>query len=218
MSLKVELEAYSDKLLGMVGDDAGKLFAGQIDQARAFNVPELGLGVGAMAADFSLPSATGEIVELRQLLKDGPVVLTFYRGGWCPYCNIQLRAYQGILEDLAELDARLVAISPETPDNSLDTRQREQLEFHVLSDSGNDVARQYGLVYPVSDDVSSLFKGWDIDLEKHNGVTGGVAAREIPVPATYVIDETGSIIFGQPDVDYRVRVEPQDILEALRSR
>lgn len=214
MNMKAELEAFSDKLLGMVGDDAGKLFAGQINQARTFKVPELGLGVGAMAAEFSLPSATGEIVELRQLLKDGPVVLTFYRGGWCPYCNIQLRAYQGILKDLAELDARLVAISPETPDNSLDTQQREQLEFHVLSDSGNEVARQYGLVYPVSDDVNSMFKRWDIDLEKHNGVSGG----EIPAPATYIIDETGRIIFGQPDVDYRTRVEPQDILDALRSR
>ena len=134
-------------------------------------------------------------------------------GGWCPYCNIQLRAYQGILDELKNLGASLVAVSPETPDNSLDTRQREKLEFHVLSDNENVVAKQFGLVFPVSAEVHLLFEGWDINLETHNGIDSG----EIPVPATYIIDEKGTIVFGKPDVDYRTRVEPMEILKALSS-
>jgi peroxiredoxin len=209
--LKSQLDAFTKELLEDVGGDAEKLFAGQIDQARKFRIPELGLSVGASAPNFSLPDATGATVELNHLMANGPVVLTFYRGGWCPYCNIQLRAYQGILNELKKLGASLVAVSPETPDNSLDTRQREELEFHVLSDNGNLVAKQFGLVFPVSTEVRLLFEGWDINLENHNGIEGG----EIPVPATYIIDEAATIIFGKPDVDYRTRVEPKEILRAL---
>ena len=211
--LKSRLDAFTKELLEDVGDDAEKLFAGQIDQARKFRIPELGLSVGASAPNFSLPDATGATVELNRLMANGPVVLTFYRGGWCPYCNIQLRAYQGILNELKKLGASLVAVSPETPDNSLDTRQREELEFHVLSDNGNLVAKQFGLVFPVSTEVRLLFEGWDINLENHNGIEGG----EIPVPATYIIDEAATIIFGKPDVDYRNRVEPKEILRSLSS-
>ncbi len=112
------------------------------------------------------------------------------------------------------MGAGLVAISPETPDNTFETREREALEFPVLSDAGNAVAKRFGLVFPVSADVLSMFQGWDIDLRKHNGVEGG----ELPVPGTYVIDEGGTIIFGQADVDYRRRAEPEDILGVLRSR
>lgn len=211
--LKSQLDAFTKELLEDVGGDAEKLFTGQIDQARKFRIPELGLSVGASAPNFSLPDATGATVELNRLMANGPVVLTFYRGGWCPYCNIQLRAYQGILNELKKLGASLVAVSPETPDNSLDTRQREELEFHVLSDNGNVVAKQFGLVFPVSTEVRLLFEGWDINLENHNGIEGG----EIPVPATYIIDEAATIIFGKPDVDYRTRVEPKEILRALSS-
>ena len=211
--LKSQLDAFTKELLEDVGGDAEKLFAGQIDQARKFRIPELGLSVGASAPNFSLPDATGATVELNRLMANGPVVLTFYRGGWCPYCNIQLRAYQGILNELKKLGASLVAVSPETPDNSLDTRQREELEFHVLSDNGNVVAKQFGLVFPVSTEVRLLFEEWDINLENHNGIEGG----EIPVPATYIIDEAATIIFGKPDVDYRTRVEPKEILRALSS-
>lgn len=214
MTMKIELEAFTDELRRELGDDAERLFAGQIDQARSHDIPEQALGVGSIAPNFSLPSATGEVVELRRLLEDGPVVLTFYRGGWCPYCNIQLRSYQRILGGLKELGAGLVAISPETPDNTFETREREALEFPVLSDAGNAVAKRFGLVFPVSADVLSMFQGWDIDLRKHNGVEGG----ELPVPGTYVIDEGGTIIFGQADVDYRRRAEPEDILGVLRSR
>jgi peroxiredoxin len=108
----------------------------------------------------------------------------------------------------------LVAISPENPDNTVETKNREKLEFPVLSDTNNAVARQFGLVFPVSSDVIMIFKDkWNLDLKKENGVDGG----ELPVPGTYVIDRDGTIIFSRADVDYRRRTEPEEILEALRS-
>lgn len=212
MAIKAELEAFSRELEAEVGDDAQRLFDGQIEQARRDGVPGRSLKVGSKAPNFSLPGATGEPVELRQLLQKGRIVLTFYRGGWCPYCNIQLRSYQGIADRLRKFGASLVAISPETPDNSIATKDREKLEFPVLSDKGNAVARQFGLVFPVSADVIAIFKDrWDLDLEKENGVEGG----ELPVPGTFVIDRDGTIVFAKADVDYRTRVEPEELLEAL---
>jgi peroxiredoxin len=213
MAMKSELESYTNEFMREVGDDAKSLLAGQIDQARAYGIPEQSLQVGATAPNFSLPNATGEVIELRQLLEHGPVVLVFYRGGWCPYCNIQLRSYQNILNIMKQMRSCLVAISPETPDNTVETKNREKLEFPVLSDTNNMVARQFGLVFSVSTDVITIFKNkWNLDLEKENGVSGG----ELPVPGTYVIDRDGTIIFCQADVDYRSRPEPEEILEALR--
>ena len=171
MAMKMELELYTSELIKEVGDDAKSLFAGQIDQARAYGIPDQSLRVGAKAPLFSLPSATGEVIELRQLLQHGPVVLVFYRGGWCPYCNIQLRSYQNILNSLKQEKACLVAISPENPDYSVETQIREHLEFLVLSDKNNEVARKFGLVFPVSSDVLMIFKDrWNLDLKEQNGV------------------------------------------------
>ena len=112
------------------------------------------------------------------------------------------------------MGACLVAISPENPDNTVETKSREKLEFLVLSDKNNEVARQFGLVFPVSSDVLMIFRDrWNIDLKEQNGVDGG----ELPVPGTYVIDRGGTIVFSRADVDYRRRTEPEEILEALRS-
>ncbi len=214
MAMKIELDLYTDELISEVGDDAKSLFAGQIDQARAYGIPDQSLRVGAKAPLFSLPGATGEVIALRQLLQHGPVVLVFYRGGWCPYCNIQLRSYQNILGSLKQMGACLVAVSPENPDHTVETKDREKLAFHVLSDNNNAVARQFGLVFPVSPEVLTIFKDrWNLDLKEQNGVDGG----ELPVPGTYVVDRDGTVIFSRADVDYRTRTEPEEILAALRS-
>ncbi|MEM9082142.1 MAG: peroxiredoxin-like family protein [Planctomycetota bacterium] len=169
--------------------------------------------VGDTAPNFTLPGPTGEQVELKNLLNNGPVVLTWYRGGWCPYCNIQLKAYQDRLDEFQALGAQLVALSPETPDNSLDTKQKNELEFHVLSDLGNRVAGSYGVAYILPTVVQQQFKG-RLDVPGQNGDdTWG-----LPLAATYVIDTDGTIIYAYIDKDYRKRAEPEVILEALRSR
>lgn len=171
---------------------------------------ERAVNVGDRAPDFSLSDPQFKMVQLSKLLSDGPVVLTWYRGGWCPYCNIQLRAMQEVLPEIKALGGSLVALSPEIPDNSLDTREKNALEYYVLSDLGNRVAREYNLVYKLPARVAEQFEG-RLDISAHNGDD----SLELPLSATYVIDQDGTVTYAFIDTDYRNRAEPAEILSAL---
>jgi len=137
----------------------------------------------------------------------------FYRGGWCPYCNIRLRAYQAILPQLSALGARLVAISPQLPEQSLSTAQADELTFDALSDVGNQAARRFGLVYALPDELRAALWSNNKALPGINGDE----SWELPVPATYVIARGGRIVLAHIEVDYRKRLEPEAIPDALRS-
>ena len=175
-------------------------------------VVDRALKVGDRAPDFELPDPAGKKVKLSELLARGPVVVTWYRGGWCPYCNIALRGFHKRLPEIRSAGASLVAISPETPDNSLSTAEKNHLEFEVLSDQGNKVARAYGVAYKIPKVVADQFKG-RLDLAKYNGDDSG----ELPLGVTYVIDREGIIRYAFVDADYRKRAEPSDVLAALRN-
>jgi peroxiredoxin len=168
--------------------------------------------VGDAAPDFELPDARGGSVTLGRLRRDGPVVLVFYRGAWCPYCNLQLRALQAALEDIHAGGATLVAISPQTPDKSLTLAEQAELAFPVLSDIGNAVARSYGLVFALGADDRELHRGIGIDLTAFNGDD----SWELPAPAVFVVDPDGTIRFASVAGDYRWRVGPDEVLAALR--
>ncbi len=169
------------------------------------------LGVGDRAPDFALPDAMGDRVRLSDLLADGPVVLTFYRGAWCPYCNTQLRDYQQTLGAIEDAGATLIAVSPQTPDGSMTMQERNGLTFPVLSDVGNRVSRDYGLVYQVDDETRQRYEAVGIDLAEVNGTD----TWELPVPATYVIDPEGVIRFAFVEEDYTQRATTGDVLGAL---
>lgn len=172
------------------------------------------LRVGDTAPDFILPDVQGEPVRLRALLDNGPVALVFYRGGWCPYCNLHLRGFQRRLPEFRELGATVAAISPQLPDNSLSTREKAELAFPVLSDVGNKVARQFGLVFELSADLVELYRQFGHALEDFNGAAG---SKELPVPATFLLDDEGVIRLAHVDVDYTRRMDPDDVLEALKA-
>ena len=169
--------------------------------------------VGDAAPDFELPDARGGSVTLAGLRSAGPVVLVFYRGAWCPYCNLQLRAFQAALADLRAAGATLVAISPQTPDSSLALAEQAELAFPVLSDVGNGVARRYGLVFALGADDRELHSGVGIDL----GAFNGDDSWELPAPAVFVVDAGGIIRYASVAGDYRWRVGPDEVLAALRS-
>jgi len=166
------------------------------------------LQVGEAAPDFTLPDAYGKPVNLFTLLKAGPVVLTFYRGDWCPYCNLALRAYQAILPEITALHANLVAVSPQDPDHTLLTAEHKELTYPVLSDAGNHVARQYTLVRNIPETERSL------DLGRYNGDDN---PRQLPAPGTFVIARDGKVTLAFVNVDFTQRLEPAAILDALRS-
>lgn len=171
------------------------------------------LTVGDRAPDFVLPDAMGGEVRLSDLLDRGPVVLTFYRGAWCPYCNTQLRDYQEALGDLEATGATLVAVSPQTPDGSMTMQEKNELAYPVLSDVGNEVSREYGLVFQVDAETRERYKSVGIDLAAVNGTD----AWELPVPATYVIAPDGVIRAAFVEADYTQRASTRDIIDALGS-
>jgi peroxiredoxin len=171
------------------------------------------LNSGDKATDFNLQNATGKQTMLNELLEDGPVVLSFYRGGWCPFCNLEFKALHDILPQIKAHGAQLVGVSPETPDNTMDTAERHQLQFEVLSDVGNRVARDYGILMKVHPALRSYYIEWGFNLPELNGDE----SFELPIPATYIIDADGVINTAYINKDYTQRMEPEAILQALQS-
>lgn len=211
-SLTQEIEKLKADL-AQAYPDAASLFETHIEALARSGIAEHGLKQGARAPDFALLSATGKLVALSNLLHQGPVVLTFYRGEWCPYCNLQLRAYQKALPAIEEWGATLVAVSPQTPDSSLTTVQKKELTFPVLSDPHNMVARQYGLVFSLPEALRPLYQQSGSDLSVFNGD----ASWELPMAGTFVIDQSGRVRLAFVNADYTHRLEPAVILETLRS-
>lgn len=169
---------------------------------------------GDKAPNFVLSNQLGEKLSLSNLLQNGPVVLTWYRGGWCPFCNMQLQYLQRSLPAFQELGASLIALTPEKPDGSLSVKEKNELEFEVLSDHNNEVARFYGIVFKLNDEVSDLYKNtFGLDLEAYNETD----SDELPVPATYVIDKSGEVKYAYLNADYTQRAEPLEIIEVLKA-
>jgi peroxiredoxin len=208
--IKDELTAHTSRLIDRLGaEGAAELFEGQIGEAR--DVLNAALRTGQRAPHFELPDSNGHKVALRNLLEKGPVIVTFYRGGWCPYCNIALRAIQSQLAQIKALGAELVAISPELPNQSLTTQEKLDLGFTVLSDQENVVARSFGLVYRVSEAGRVRLLALGRDLVAHNGTQ----SWELPITATYIIDPRSIVIFDHVDADYRERLDPAILLDVL---
>ncbi|MGL4805924.1 MAG: redoxin domain-containing protein [Bacteroidales bacterium] len=171
---------------------------------------EQGLRVGDKAPEFTLNDQNGNPVTLYSLLKKGPVVLTWYRGGWCPYCNLALKSLAEKSTEFSDLGATFLAISPELPDKTASTAADNKLPFAVLSDINNNVARKYDLVFQLNKEtVQAYEKGFG--LSDYNGNEKG----ELPVPATYIIDQKGIIRYAYVNPDYKHRANPDEVLAQL---
>lgn len=192
-------------------DEKKKIYADGISSVQNSGVLDSALKVGDKAHNFTLNNALNESVTLYDQLKNGPVVLTWYRGGWCPYCNITLHALQEKLPEFKKEGATLLALTPELPDNSLSTSEKNNLKFTVLSDLKNTIAKAYGVVYTLTDDVATIYNA-GFGLNKVNGDT----SNALPLAATYVIDTNGIITYAFLDADYTQRAEPSEILSALK--
>jgi peroxiredoxin len=207
-ALKDQIAAFTANMANAAPPEVIATLGIELEKLAASQIAARALKVGATAPDFTLPDPRGTRVGLSTLLARGPVVLAFYRG---PFCDLQLRSYQHVLAEIHERDAQLVAISPQTPDHSLSDIQKKQLEFPVLSDVGNQVARQYGLVYKLSDALQKLQTAFRNPIPKFNGDE----SWELPMPGTFVVDRAGKVVLAHVDPDYTVRLEPAAILDAL---
>ena len=172
----------------------------------------VGLEIGDVAPDFVLPDALGRPTALRTALERGPVVLTFYRGEWCPYCNLQLRSLQHALADVRALNASLIAVSPQSPDHSLSLTEKHDLDFAVLSDVDQSVIRAYRVQFAVTGELRDLHLNVFHNDPRDRNADGSM---KLPVPATFIIDLDGVIRARFVNPDWRVRMEPADIIAAL---
>jgi peroxiredoxin len=211
-TLAQQLQQQRERSAQKIPADVRRVMKAKTEEVARSGLVEKSLKVGDKAPDFDLPNASGKAIRLSELLQHGPVVVAFYRGGWCPYCNLELRALQKALPEFQKAGAQLVAISPQTPDSSLSTQQKDELQFQVLSDRHNAVARQFGLVFTLPEEIRTIYKRFGHDLAARNGDD----SFELPFPATYVIGQDRIIRFAFVNVDYTKRAEPADILAVLR--
>lgn len=183
-----------------------------IEQLIAEGVVDKALKVGDRMPTFSLTDARGRSISSIELLKKQNLVITFYRGAWCPFCNLYLRSLQKRLPELKELGAELVAISVEPQDRSLTVTEDNKLDFIVLSDPKLDVSRKFGIVYQMPKVTNDAILELGFDIAKYNDME----KAELPLSATYVVNRSGKIVYAFLDPDYKKRAEPSDILDALK--
>lgn len=212
MNLDLELKAVTESVRQQAPAEVFATMEAATAKLVESEFTKLALQVGQRMPDFTLPDATGKIVRSVDLRQQGSLLITFYRGNWCPYCNLALQALQQRLDEISALGATLVAISPETPDQSLTTQERYELKFPVLSDQGNQVARQFGIVFQLDETLRPIYEAFGINLEAQNGDR----SFELPVPATYLVAPDGTVLEAFVNVDYRERLAPETAIAWLQ--
>ncbi len=210
-TLATELKTFLADFATRIPDEIIQTMREADEDLAATGIESRVLRAGDVAPDFSLPNAIGNPVLLSDRLSEGPVILTFYRGGWCPYCNLELRAYQRLLPEITAAGAHVIAVSPQTPDNSFSTKEKNSLAFDVLSDSGSEVAAQFGLAFELPESLKALYTKFGHALPEVNGTNDW----KLPMPGTFVIKQDGTILLARASVNYRTRMEPREALEAI---
>jgi len=212
MALREKLDSIREMAKTRIPPEARVIMERSVEELRASGIMAGVAKVGQPAPDFTLPNATGQEVSLKVLLARGPVVLSFYRGRWCPYCNAELEALQQALPEITAAGATLVVISPQVARTPRETDEPKPFSFEMLRDFGNRVAEAYGLAFTLPEDLQAIYQKFGIDLPRGNGD----GTWRLPVPARFVIDREGIIRAADADPDYTRRPEPAQTVEALK--
>ena len=211
--LQEKLDALKARVNSMIPASTVAVHERAVEELRQSGILERMLPVGAQAPAFELPDKDGKIVCSEDLLAQGRLVLKFFRGRWCPYCIAELEAYKELLPEIEATGGALVAISPQTVRQTFFLADQHELRYPVLSDAGNAVARRFGLVYRLPDDLRAVFQRAFVNLVSSNGDS----SWELPLPAVYVLERDGTVLCAAADCDFRRRTEPAAVLAALRT-
>ncbi|OCA77999.1 alkyl hydroperoxide reductase [Chryseobacterium contaminans] len=209
--LAKQLEHLNQELSSQLPQEILNAFGKSIEDLKTKRMEENSIQIGDQMPEFSLPNALGTLINSEEIFKNGKVILAFYRGSWCPYCNLELKFLQDNLSRIKEKGATLIAISPQSPDHSLSLAEKNNLEFEILTDAENNFAQKLGIVFQLQDFVLPYYKGLGIhlsDFNKNNDNT-------LPVPAVFVINENKVITYKFLDVNYMNRVDVEDLIKAL---
>jgi peroxiredoxin len=210
--LREILAERQEKIVRYVLPQTQAVHARVIDELSREGIVKKALSIGAQSPNFSLSDHNGKTVSSADLLAKGPLIICFVRGRWCPFCVAQLEAMNRILPQIASAGALLIAISPQTIQQSFFMADQHKLRFPLLSDFGNQVAKQFRIAYRVSEDQQSIYRRSFVNLPFINGDE----SWELPIPSTFIIDGNGTILFASVNPDYTQRPEPALLLEELR--
>lgn len=212
MNLTRLLKELREESLKKMPPDVAEIMLNDTKEQIKNGVANHALRIGQQMPDFKLKNAVGDTVDSKDLLENGPLILSFYRGAWCPYCNLELSAYQEALPEIQALGAQLVAISPELPDASLSLVEKHTLKYEILSDIDNAIAKEFGIVFKLQDNLLALYEKFGIDLKSRHGN----ANYELPIPATYVINSDGTILEAAVNYNYTDRLDPKDAIAVIK--
>jgi peroxiredoxin len=210
-SLKEEIGAYKAASKDRVPGEIQTTMRQATDELKASGIEKRAIKAGDTVPDFELPNQHGELRRLSDYLAISPVVLNIYRGGWCPYCNMEMKALHAVQSEIEASGARLVGMAPETPDKALSTAERNGINIDILSDAGNRVAEKLGLVFELANALRPIYEKFGIDIPAYNGDQ----SFKLPVPATYIIGQDRVIAYAFVNADYTERLEPAEIVAKL---
>ena len=210
VSLKKQLSDRAASSAATASRERREAFKAGIELVRESNIEKTAKQVGDAAVDGELIGWDGKTVRLSQLWRKGPIVLMWYRGGWCPYCNIQLRAMQQRLNEIENSGARLIVLTPELPEKAKETAKANELKMVALHDRENRLADAYGIMFDLPEPVVPIYRD-KLKMCSYNGCD----KMQLPLAATYVIDQSGKVTYAFLDADYKNRAEPDDVVAAV---
>ena len=209
--LSRELEALKEEASGSLTPEKAAYYEKATEELLSLGIERRALKPGESAPDFGLSNVRGEPIRLSEVLASGPVVLSFFRGEWCPYCTLEMKYWQKYLGELRDSGAELLAISPQTRERNAEMAHRLKLGFEVLTDHNNEVSRAYGVAYKLPELQQEILRDGETNLTVYNDAP----PDELPSPATFVVAPDGAVIFAFVDSDYSHRAEPLDVIAAI---
>ncbi|KAJ5584400.1 uncharacterized protein N7459_004200 [Penicillium hispanicum] len=209
MALTKDLSTTYDQFLQNAPKEISSVITGAVSNFKTTYDPAKAIQPGTTFPKFQLSDATGKQIKLDDLLAKGPILISFYRGEWCPFCNLELRALQSHLDEFHQKGVTLVAVSPELPDQSLSTSEKLSLKFPVLSDVGNQLAKQLGLLFAQPESMRSVYGAFGVDWKQRYGDD----RLEVPVPATFLVDKNGIVRNSFVNPEYQHRLDPETALQ-----
>ncbi|KIC00647.1 alkyl hydroperoxide reductase [Flavobacterium sp. JRM] len=209
--LAQQIEELNENLAKQLPIEVLEIFSKSIEELKDQSIEESSIGIGERFPDFCLPNTNDETIELKELLKNGKVIVAFFRGSWCPYCNLELKALQENLKQIVDKKAKLVVISPQKPDYSKELKNNHQLDFELLTDRDNALAKQLGISFELQNYAIPTYKSLGIELSDYNDNDN----NELPIPAVFVIDTDYRITYKFVDTNYMNRINIQELIEQL---
>ena len=207
MKLNEKLQLIQKEMAQNIPVDILNAFGQSLQEMIEQNLEDRALKVGDIAPDFTLPDAEGLPVSLYDTLQHNAVIISFFRGNWCPFCMAELTHYQEAINNNLVDSATVIAISPQSIHFNHDLKVQNNLEFRILSDKGNEIADKYGLVFTLQENIREIYKNMGADLELFNSDN----TYKLPIPATYLIDKNKKIVFSSVSTNYMERADVCDI-------